>query len=77
MLAMTNENNTNVVIDSKFSEDWLPIRAIANGMIQTEDGYYVTGVKITPRNIFILDEGARNNILFNLGTFYNTIEYIQ
>jgi len=72
---MTNENNTSAVIDSKFSEDWLPIRAIANGMIQTEDGYYVTGVKITPRNIFILDEGARNNILFNLGTFYNTIDY--
>ena len=62
-------------LDSKWSEDWLPIRAINNGMIQTEDGYYVTGVKIVPRNIFILDEGSQNNVLYQLGNFYNTIDY--
>lgn len=67
------QNNTSV--DSKYAEDWLPIRAIANGMIQTDEGYYVTGVKITPKNIFILDDGARNNVLYNLGNFYNTIDY--
>jgi len=61
--------------DSKYSEDWLPIKAIANGMIQTDDGFYVTGVKITPRNIFILDQGTQNNVLYNLGNFYNTIDY--
>ncbi len=70
---MTQTNNT--AIDSKYTEDWLPIRAIANGMIQTDDGYYVTGVKVTPRNIFILDEGSQNNVLYNLGNFYNTIDY--
>ena len=66
---------TNSTFDSKYSEDWLPIKAIANGMIQTEDGYYVTGVKVTPRNIFILDEGSQNNILYQMGNFYNTIDY--
>ena len=34
-----------------------------NGMILTTDKYYVTGVKITPRNIFILDNDMQNHIL--------------
>ena len=60
---------------SKYAEDWLPIKGIANGMIQTDRGEYVTGVKITPKNIFILDEGMQNSILSSLGNFYNTIDY--
>lgn len=66
---------TNSTFDSKYAEDWLPIKSINNGMIQTEDGYYVTGVKVVPRNIFILDEGMQNNVLFNMANFYNTIDY--
>ncbi len=69
---MTQTNNT---FDSKYSEDWLPVKAIANGMIQTDDGYYVTGVKVVPKNIFILDEGSQNNVLFQMANFYNTIDY--
>ncbi len=60
---------------SKYAEDWLPIKGIANGMIQTDKGEYVTGVKITPKNIFILDEGMQNSIISSLGNFYNTIDY--
>lgn len=75
MLNMTQTQNNVGDRNSRYAEDWLPIRAIANGMIQTDDGYYVTGVKITPRNIFILDEGSQNNILYELGNFYNTIDY--
>lgn len=70
---MTKTNET--VSDSKYTEDWLPIKAIANGIIQTDDGYFVTGVKIEPKNIFIIDEGSRNNVLYQLGNFYNTIDY--
>ena len=33
---------------SPFTEDWLPIKDIQNGMILTTDKYLVTGVKITP-----------------------------
>ena len=34
-----------------YAEDWLPIKQIMNRMIQLDDGSYVTGVKITPKNI--------------------------
>ena len=59
----------------KYAEDWLPIKSINNGMILTEDGYYVTGVKVSPKNIFILDEQSQNATLFNLSTFYNTLDF--
>ena len=48
---------------SGFTEDWLPVRAIQNNMIITRDGNKVTGVKITPKNIFILDPDSQDNIL--------------
>ena len=60
---------------SKFTEDWLPVRAIQNNMIITKDNYKVGGVKISPRNIFILDPDTQNNILIGLRNFYNTIDY--
>ena len=60
---------------SGFTEDWLPVRSIQNNMIVTKDNYKVTGVKITPRNIFILDPGTQENILIGLRNFYNTIDF--
>ena len=60
---------------SGYTEDWLPIRGIQNNMIITRDNVKVTGVKITPRNIFILDRGTQENILIALRNFYNTIDY--
>jgi len=63
------------VKSSGFTEDWLPVRAIQNNMIVTRDNSKVTGVKITPRNIFILDPDLQNNILIALRNFYNTIDY--
>ena len=61
--------------NSGFSEDWLPVRSIQNNMIITRDNYKVSGVKISPRNIFILDTDTQNNILIGLRNFYNTIDY--
>jgi len=58
-------------ISSKWSEDWIPIKQIMNGMIQLDNGEYVTGIKIAPRNIFIMDQGERDNIIYNLRNFYN------
>ena len=58
-----------------YSEDWLPIRQIMNGMIQLDDGSYVTGVKVMPKNIFILDQGSQNNTIYQLRNFYNSIDY--
>ena len=60
---------------SSFTEDWLPVRSIQNNMIITTHNEKVTGVKITPRNIFILDPGIQENILLGLRNFYNTLDY--
>ena len=62
-------------VSSGFTEDWLPVRAIQNNMIITKDNFKVSGVKITPRNIFILDPDLQNNILIALRNFYNTLDY--
>ena len=62
-------------ISSKWTEDWVPIKNIMNGMIQLENGEYVTGVKIAPRNIFILDPGTRYNVIYQLRNFYNAINF--
>ena len=35
----------------------------------------VTGVKIRPRNIFILDQGTQDNVLIALKNFYNMIDF--
>ena len=57
------------------TEAWLPIRGIQNNMIITIDNYKVTGVKIAPKNIFILDPISQDNMLTSLKNFYNTIDY--
>ncbi len=57
------------------SEDWLPIKQILNGMIQLDNGDYVTGVKVHSRNIFIADQGLQNQIIGNLRNFYNSINF--
>ena len=60
---------------SKWTEDWINIQSITNGMIVLPNQDKVSGVKITPRNIFILDEDAQSNVLIALKNFYNTIDY--
>lgn len=60
---------------SKYTEDWVPIKSIKNGMIQLDNNYFVTGIRIEPKNIFILDYQEQSNIIFNLRNFYNVIDY--
>lgn len=62
-------------IKSKYTEDFIPIKNIANGMIILDTDEKVCGVKIMPRNIFILDHDTQNNIIANLRNVYNTIDY--
>ena len=61
--------------DRKYAENWLPVRGIQNGEIILDNGFRVTGVKIRPRNIFILDYDSQSNAIFNLRNFYNTLDY--
>lgn len=60
---------------SKYTEDWITVKNITNGMIELDNRQKVTGVKIRPRNIFILDSNSRNNIISMLKTFYDTIDF--
>ena len=62
-------------MSSKYTEDWVPVRDIVNGTILLENKLVVTGVKIMPRNIFILDEQSQANILTGLKNFYNQIDF--
>ena len=60
---------------SKYTEDWIPVKNITNGMIELDNKYKVTGIKVRPKNIFILDSNTRNNIIAMLKTFYDTIDF--
>ena len=62
-------------VTSGYTEDWLPVRCIQNGFIITTNNQKVTGVKITPRNIFILDPQAQDNVLISLKNFYNMLDF--
>ena len=73
MLKMNLKNNSQNGVN--FTEDWLPVKQILNGMIQLDNGYYVTGVKVMPKNIFIMDPGTQQNTIYQLRNFYNSIDY--
>lgn len=68
-------SQTNKKSNSNFTEDWLPIKNIMNGCIVINSKYKVTGVKIRPRNIFILEQNLQDNIIISLKNFYNTIDF--
>lgn len=68
-MSSTTKNN------SKYTEDWIPVKGITNGMIELNNKQKVTGVKIRPRNIFILDPITQSNVIASLKTFYDTIDF--
>ena len=60
---------------SKYTNDFVPIKSITNGMVILDNNKKLTGIKIIPRNIFILDQGTLNAIIDNLKNAYNMIDY--
>ena len=58
---------------SKYTD--VPVKDIANGVIVLDNNQKVTGVKIMPRNIFILDQAMQDAIITNLKNVYNAIDY--
>ncbi len=61
---------------SKYTENsFVPIKSITNGMIILDNNQKVTGIKILPRNIFIMDAASQNAVITNLRTVYNVIDY--
>lgn len=69
-----SENKTQKT-SSPYTEDWLPIRDIQNGMIILDNKYKVTGVKIKPKNIFILDFNSQDNTIIGLKNLYNSMNF--
>lgn len=58
-----------------YTENWIKFKEINNNVIYLDNKEMVTGVKIQPRNIFILEENYQNQIIDALKTFYNLIDY--
>lgn len=63
------------VNSNKTTDLLIPVRSITNGMIELDNKEKVAGVKITPRNIFILDESMQFSVIDNLKNFYNTLDF--
>ncbi len=59
----------------KTTNDFVPVKGISNGIIILDNNEKVTGVKILPRNIFILGIEMQNLIISRLRDVYNTIDY--
>lgn len=57
------------------TENWITVRDINNNIIFLDNKSMVTGVKIQPRNIFIMDQNAQFNVIDQLRVFYNLIDF--
>ena len=60
---------------SALTENWITVKDINNNVIFLDNKKMVTGVKIQPRNIFIMDEISQNNVIDQLRVFYNLIDF--
>lgn len=63
--------NTNNI----YTENWITVKSINNNIIYLDNKQMVSGVKIRPKNIFILDEMSQNSVIESLKTFYNLIDF--
>ena len=63
------------VNNSNSTENWVRVKSIKNGIITLPNKDMVTGVKIEPRNIFILDGIQQDNIINALRNCYNTFNF--
>lgn len=60
---------------SKYTNDFLPIKDINNNCILLNNNEKVTGIKIMPKNIFIMGPEMMNSVISNLRVVYNLIDY--
>lgn len=60
---------------SALTENWINVKDINNSIIYLDNKEMITGVKIQPKNIFIMDEASQRNTIDQLRIFYNMIDY--
>lgn len=72
-----NANNTNSTNNANgiYTENWITVKEINNNMIFLDNKKMVTGIKIQPKNIFIMDQSSQNSIIDSLKNFYNQIDF--
>ena len=58
-----------------YTENWVNVRGIKDGMIFLKSKELVCGVKVEPRNIFILEQQNQDNIINALKNCYNTLNF--
>ena len=69
MLKMSTNNN------SITTESFVPVKAIVNNMIELDSGFKVAGVKIAPKNIFIMEENEQFGVIDGLKDLYNSLNF--
>ena len=80
---MLKDNNLNgedgvLKMSSKASgttESFVPVKTIINNMIELDNGEKVVGIKVYPKNIFIMDESDQFSVIDRLKDFYNTLDF--
>lgn len=70
-----NKINQNKKMISPYTEDWINIKGIKDGVIFLPNREMVTGVKIYPKNIFILDPLQQESVLNAMRNFYNLMNF--
>ena len=61
--------------NSSSTENWITVKEINNSIIVLDNKKLVSGIKILPRNIFIMDELSQNRVIDELRKFYNQIDF--
>ena len=61
--------------NSVSTENWITVKDINNNIIFLDNKKMVTGVKIQPRNIFIMDQQQQFSVIDQLRIFYNSIDF--
>lgn len=74
-VAPQKSSNNNKKNTSPYTEDWINVKSIKNGVINLPNREMVTGVKIFPKNIFILDPIQQESTLNALRNFYNLLNF--
>ncbi len=57
------------------TEEFVPIKAIINNLIELDNGMKVAGVKVAPKNIFIMEESEQYGVIDGLKNLYNTLDF--
>lgn len=57
------------------TESFVPVKAIINNMVELDNGEKVVGIKVYPKNIFIMDDNEQFNVIDRLKDFYNTLDF--